>query len=983
MSTMVRPSFRRLRRAGQFVVLMALALGIATQAAAQGTNATITGIVTDDQDGVLPGVTVTIRNTDTGVSRDIVTEGDGQYRAAALLPGRYDVTAELAGFNKVQATGIVVATNQEVRQNFKLAVATLQETLTVTAQAPVVEVTKTEVAAVITQDQLDMLPVANRALVTLALLLPGTSQDGTRPRRNNAQVGAGTLQFTTLSLADGTLNMSTKAGEPRQDFPQAAVREVRVVTASAPAEFGGRAGGVVSVITRSGTNEVRGEAYEYFRNKAIDRLDPITQAALEARNQERPPFSRNQFGGALGGPLIKDRMHFFVAAEQTSEDEPYQIRTGNSNFYGKYEGVFPDIRRDRMFFVRTDMQLNQTQNAFVRWAYQGNWNPCEGCGGANIGGADVFIPRDALVAGHTWVLGTKFLNEFRFQWGGQKQFQGPPGAPRWDDYKDVTSAERFKYVTQTFQFPSFSYTPDVVYFTHQAPVKPEFRNDFSVSLTNHNLKLGGAYQNLSLQEDQQGNPAGLWQFANDQLFDHENPAIVANLRGPVNQFTASFPALIKEQDHGYYQAYLQDDWRIRENITLNLGLRYEIETGIWGKGRDNNTFYPRPLPFVDFSNRGDSNNWSPRLGMAWDLRNDGQSVVRVSAGRQYNVIMNGVPQGELTALRQQSIIIRNPTYPDPYGGRSPASFVSTAPPAITIMSDLAADNPYPDTAWENPYSDMYNVGMSQELGSDLAIHVDGMYIKSDKFNATNQINEARVPGGPVPFPQWGRITQVQAIGWQDYRALLMRLQKRLSNRHQYTVSYTLGRVTDNSFTGTSTGAINNVYKPELDEGYSGSDRRHSIAASGAVALPADFTLGLVWTFRTGRPFTASAGVDLDGNRNNDYVPGTKKGDGNRMDMGEFLGLVNAFRATRNLAAIAESQIESDDYQRMDLRVSKAFSFGSGPRLEAIAQVFNVFGTVNLGGIGVTRQTNALSNAFGRILGAQPRQQAELALRMTW
>lgn len=960
---------------------LALVLSAAAMAAAQGTNAVISGTVTDDQGGVLPGVTVTVRNVDTGTVRTVVTEADGQYRLPALLPGRYDITAELTGFSVVSAPGINLATSQEVRQNLRLALATLQETVTVTGESPVVEVSRTEVAAVITTEQLEMLPVANRALVTLSLLLPGTSQDGTRPRRNNAQVGAGTLQFTTLALADGTLNMSTKAGEPRQDFPQAAVREVRVITSSAPAEFGGRAGGVVSVVTRGGTNAFSGEAYEYFRNKAMDRLDPLTAADLKARGQERPDFARHQFGGALGGPIIRDRLHFFVAAEQTSEDEPYRIQTGRPEFYGKYEGVFPDTRRDRMFFIRGDMQLNSGQNAFARWAYQGNWNPCEGCGGAAYQGSDTYIPRAALVAGHTWVMGTRFLNEFRFQWGGQSQYQGPTGVPLWKDYQDM-GPERFKYLQQTFAFPSFSYNPDTAFFVHHAPVKPEIRNDFSISMSSHNLKFGGAYQNLTLKEDAQGNPIGSWQFANDQFFDHENPAVLANLRGPINQFTASFPGLIRHQPHDYYQVYVQDDWRVLSNVTLNLGLRYEIETKIWGEDRNNNTYYPRPLPFVEFASRGDTNNFSPRLGLAWDVRDDGGSVVRLAAGRQYNVIMNGVPQGELGALLQNSITIQNPTYPDPYGGRPPASFVSTAPPAISIMSDFASDNPYPDTAWENPYSDMYTAGASQELGANMALHVDGVYIKSDKFNAGNQINERPFPGGPLPYPQWGRINQIQAIGWQDYRALLMRLQKRLSNNHQYTVSYTLGRVVDNSFGGTSTGNINNVYKPELDEGYGIADRRHGLVASGATVVPGDITLGLVWTLRTSRPFTASAGVDLDGNRNNDYVPGTKKGDGGRMDIGEFLGLVNAFRATRNMAAIQESQIDSDKYNRMDVRVSKAFDLGI-PRVEVIGQVFNLFGSVNRGGIGVGRQTNALSNAFGQILGVQPRQQGELALRVTW
>jgi hypothetical protein len=962
-------------------LLCALLLATAGVAAAQGTNAALSGTVTDEQGGVLPGVTVTVRNVDTGTVRTVVTEADGQFRVPALLPGRYDISAELPGFTTVTATGINLATSQEVRQNLRMNVATLQESVTVTAEAPVVEVSKTEVAAVITQEQIDMLPVTNRALVTLSLLLPGTSQDGTRPRRNNAQVGAGTLQFTTLSLADGTLNMSTKAGEPRQDFPQAAVREVRVITSSAPAEFGGRAGGVVSVVTRGGTNAITGEAYEYFRNNAMQRMDPLTAADLAARGLPEFETSRHQFGGAVGGPIIRDKMHFFVAAEQTSEDEPYRIQTGRPEFYGKYEGVFPDTRRDRLFFIRGDGQLSGAQNAFVRWAYQGNWNPCEGCGGAAYGGSDTYIPRAALVAGHTWVLGTKYLNEFRFQWGGQSQYQGPTGVPLWKDYQDFGPG-RFEHLRQQFTFPSFSFSPDTAFFVHHAPVKPEFRNDFSMSTSSHNFKLGGAYQNLRLKEDAQGNQLGTWQFANDQFFDADNPTVLANLRGPVNQFTASFPPLVRDQPHDYWQAYLQDDWRLRSNVTLNLGLRYEIETKIWGEDRNNATYYPRPLPFVDFGSRGDTNNFSPRVGLAWDVRDDGQSVVRMAAGRQYNVIMNGVPQGELGALLQNSITIRNPTYPDPYGGRSPASFVSTAPPAITIMSDFAADNPYPDTAWENPYSDMYTVGASQELGADMALHIDGVYIKSDKFNAGNQINEARAPGGPVPYPQWGRINQIQAVGWQDYRALLARLQKRLSNNYQYTVSYTLGRVIDNSFSGTSTGNINNVYKPELDEGYGLADRRHSVVGSGAVVLPWDVTAGMVWTYRTDRPFTASAGVDLDGNRNNDYVPGTKKGDGNRMDMDEFLGFVNAFRASRNLAAISEDQIESDKYQRFDLRVSKAIQLGVG-RVEFIGQLFNAFGNINRGGIGVTRQTNALSNAFGRILGVQPRQEGELAIRLTW
>ena len=947
------------------VVFLALTLGVATVAPAQTTEGVIFGTITDTQGGVLPGVTVTVRNVETGVVRTAVTESGGQYRVPALLPGRYDVTAELQGFSTTQITGLTLLSNQQLRRDAELQVSSVAETITVTADAPTVDTTRSEVAAVITEQQIDMLPVQGLVPVNLTLLLPGTSQDGSRPRRNNAQVGAGTLQFTTNSLADGTHNMSTKAGEPRQDFPQPAVREIRVIQSMPPAEFGGRAGGVVSIITRGGTNNFDGEAYEYFRNKSLSRLDVFQQEQLEETGEERPDFRRHQFGGALGGPIVRDRLHFFVAAEDTEQVTTYRVVSGRPELYGKYEGLYDNENLNRLLFLRGDMQLTNNQSLFARWGYQGGTQMCDGCGGDSYGGATLYIQRDSLVVGHTTVLGTRFLNEFRFQWGAQHHHEKPLGAP--DFFGVEFTDERARFLQTNYSFPSFSYAPEAQYFNHNSTVQPEFRNDFSIATSQHNLKLGFAYQNLSMLEDQQGNAAGAWTFGVDQPFDHENPTLLANLRNPI-QFTASFPHWIEDQPHNYYQAYVQNEWRPRSNLTVNLGLRYELDTKIWNEDRDNNTYYPRPLPYVDFASRGDKNNWSPRVGVVWDVRDDGQTVMRLGAGRQYNAIMNGTPGNETGAFRQFAINITNPSYPDPYGGRDPLSFASTAPPNISILSDEL----------ENAYSDMYTAGFSRQLGPDLGLHVDGVYTKSDKFNADVRIN----PIDPVTrrriLPEWGIITEAQSVGWQKYRALLVRLDKRFSNRNQYTVSYTLGKVEDNSFGNTSTGAITDADRPELDEGYGNADRRHALVASGAVLLPGDVTLGGVWTLRTNRPFSARAGRDLnvDG-ANTDYVPGTHKGQGSR-DL-DF-GLINAWRAQNNLGPISEDQIDSDDFNRFDFRASKSFSVGGDRSLELIAQVFNLFGRTNLGGIGVGRQLNALSNAFGQILGAQPRQEAELAVR---
>ena len=231
------------------------------------------------------------------------------------------------------------------------------------------------------------------------------------------------------------------------------------------------------------------------------------------------------------------------------------------------------------------------------------------------------------------------------------------------------------------------------------------------------------------------------------------------------------------------------------------------------------------------------------------------------------------------------------------------------------------------------------------------------------------------------MPEWGRITQVQSIGWQKYTALLVRLEKRLSNRYQYTVSYTLAKVTDNSFGATSTGTISDYFNQDLDAGYGNADRRHAAVASGAYLLPGNVTLGMVWTVRTTAPFSARAGRDLNADgANTDYVPGTHKGQGNR-DL--EVGLVNAWRAQNGLGPIDPGQISSNGYNRFDLRLSKAFTLGDRRRIELIGQVFNLFGRDNLGGIGSSFNTNALSDAFGRLTTAQPRQQAELAVRVVF
>jgi hypothetical protein len=284
----------------------------------------------------------------------------------------------------------------------------------------------------------------------------------------------------------------------------------------------------------------------------------------------------------------------------------------------------------------------------------------------------------------------------------------------------------------------------------------------------------------------------------------------------------------------------------------------------------------------------------------------------------------------------------------------------------------------------NARAKSFSLGFSQELRANLALHLDGAYTEVEQMTQTANINTPVTPTGPRPRPTWGRIVNYQSGGKHEYRALFVRLDKRFANRHQYLLSYTLAKQDNQG----PTGLITDFYNPGLDWGPGDADRRHTWAASGSVLLPYDVTLGGVWTLRSSRPFSARAGRDLNNDgapptgTSGDYVPGATSNMGNRRT-DEMLALVNTYRAQNGRAAISADQIDSDRYNRLDVRASKAFSLRANQRVEIIAQVFNLLGTDSLGGVNTTWVENALSNSFGRMLTVHPRQLAELAVRYVW
>jgi hypothetical protein len=962
--------WRRIRWVLHVALVLACLMGLTAPIAAQGTGGIIAGAIKDAQGGVLPGVTLTLRNVESGVVRTAVSEGNGTYRLPGLPPGRYQLIAELQGFASAEITDVTITIGLELQRDITMGLRAVQETVTVTAEAPVVETTQTQVAAVVTQEQIEMLPLANRMPISLALLLPGTSMNNLSGRRPTATIGAGGGNGGQMNLyyADGGMNMSNNSGQQHLEVPQTAVREFKVNISQSSAEFNA-VGGVVQVATKSGTNRFSGEAFEYFRDKSLNAMDMLESARHDQFGEPKPDYRRHSMGVAFGGPVIRDRLHFFAAFERAKEEENAIVNTGQPQFYSVLEGTFPRTYMRRAWFLRGDFQVNPQQTLFMRYVTDLELIRCESCGGSNAAnvGANVWSPRDSNLIGHTWVIGSRMLNELRVQIPPSHldNRNAPPGVDFWTpDKKGQFPAERFKdYPPAIFQFPSLTWGSNSLSMNWTD--RQEYRDDFSWSIGgSHSLKFGGAYVRLYSPEEQ-GVNLGTWVFDTDQFFDG-SAAAIARLRNPI-QFTASFPPLPRQLQNNWIQGYVADQWRVRPNVTLDLGLRYDNQYKSFNTHLDVAPV-PRMRELIDPASRGDNNNVAPRLGVAWDVRNNGRSVLRAAYGWYYQYLMQGGLRPELTALRQTSITIRNPSYPDPYGGRTPESFASTAPPNVNIVDD----------AIENAEAKGLTLGFSQELRRNLAVHVDGVYTDVEKMIQSANINTPVTPTAARPLPTWGRIIRLQSGGFHEYRAMYVRLDKRFAERHQYMLSYTLAKEKNQG----PTGAITDFYNPGLDYGPGSGDRRHGLVASGSVLLPFEINVGGVWTLRSTMPFSARAGRDLNNDgATTDYVAGLSRDVFNRGNNEALLQVVNAYRAQNGRAPISASSIETNGYNRFDVRASKAVQMGVR-RLEFIAQVFNLFGRDNLGVAG-TWQENVLSDSFGRLLEVQPRRQAELAVRFTF
>lgn len=609
---------------------LALVLIGLAPAFAQGTNGLIEGTVLDPQGLALPGVTVTATNLSNGFARSSVTDSTGTYRIAGLPVGTYEIKATLTGFNAAPRKGAVNVESTTVVP-FRMAVAGQTENVDVTAEAPFIDPKDSSVGEVITAVQIENLPLNGRQFGNLAALVPGVSlgfhTDPTKSTQFAPQVSGGGGRNINY-LIDGGDNNDDTVGGLVQNFPLDSIGEFKFETQRFRADTGRANGGTIKVVTKSGTNEFKGSVFEYFRDKGLN--SPTT---TETNNKVgKGDYRRNQFGASFGGPIVKDRTHFFVSAERIQQDTTQSVNT--RGLFPAKDGVFALPFRENMAVAKINHQLNPNNYLSVRYGYNTNDQPY---------GAGVSTPPESWGQSKNKFHSVNFnvnsalsggrMNEFVYQFS----------------YFLNHISENSTLPTETFpNGVSIGQSVNTPQTTEQH--KHQFRDDFSWSMGKHDLRVGASF----IYE-----PTLDITFSTGQQYQYAH--LASDRNSPISSITRSGSigsgpgGSVGRIPNNQYSAYIQDGWRANDKLTIDLGVRYDLVTGFAFDQSKNIIFSEMqaaakagvfkssglPCPCIGFEDFGkdpkeDTNNIAPRVGFTYDSNADGSFVFRGGVGRYYD-----------------------------------------------------------------------------------------------------------------------------------------------------------------------------------------------------------------------------------------------------------------------------------------------------------------------------------------------------------
>jgi hypothetical protein len=938
-------------------LVILLWVGVPVASGQQGT-ANIQGIASDASGGVLPGVTVTVRNQETGAVRSATTDAAGGYRIAALLPGVYEATAELAGFTSMKREGIRLTVGAEATLDFTLSVGALDESVTVRGELPLVETTRSHVATTISQQQITELPLISRDFLSLATLVPGAGRTTSITGRRGLQIGGSDSRYNYTTIIDGGDIDDDVWGSPVQNVVQDSIQEFQVITNRFDAEYGKALEAVVNVVSKSGTNELRGSGWFFGRHESLRALSHFEKLS----NQEKPAFAQRRTGGTVGGPIVRDRAHYFGAYEFGDVDQSSVVAIAPASPLSQYNGVFPIGSTSHMLTARVDYQLSPSHKLMARAMYDKS-DSVGGFGGTTPweGGSIFASVSKSLLAQHTWIPGSRTVNDFRFQYR-------------------TTDVDNIPHSTAPTESRPSATLGTATWLQEEARHRYQLYNTLYYTLPRHNLKIGGEISFTETAYCPCAGREGSYVFGTDQPFDVNNPATWPT------SFFQTFNLRKEPLSNTYFGLFIQDDWRVRDNLTINLGVRWDVDMRV----RDNETQnaalarFPQLAGVLEANPGVDLNNIDPRLGFAWTP--DSKTVVRGGAGIYHSrsrMFMQAIARDALLTDRF-SVLVTDPErlrlYPnvDAILGGSPEEFMLSGPRTITTIGNSGD--------FEIPYAYNVSFGGARQLGPRTSVNVDAIYSHSLKNFAYRIANlpanysatcRAGTACAPWPTPGFGRITLNVTNGRTRYHALQVGVNhrtSRLTGQLSYTLSESLLRGANAHYFYPA-----RADRPDLDRGPSLADLRHQLAFSVMGQTVWGVRLGAIVKASSGAPFGITAGVDLDG----DSLAGFDRPEGLALNQGgirsqENLEIINTFRRTRNLSEVTIDQLAKRyPYFELDLRVSRPVPLGGGRQLELLAEAFNVTNRVNFG----TPNGNLSSPGFLTVSSAGRPFEMQLGVRI--
>jgi len=981
-------------KAAWLFVLIVLTFGAAGTARAQSTG-TLRGTITDPQGAVTPGVSIVIRNQATGVERTAVSDASGEYVAASLPPGSYRIEAQLQGF-QTQTRDVELGVAQTIAVDLRLGVGGVTERVNVTASAPVIETATTSVGQVIAQKTVQEIPLNGRHFVDLGLLIPGSVTPPQNGFLSAPLRGQGSFAFNTAGNREDTVNFminGVNLNDPAQNqitFQPSinTVSEFKVDNSTFSAEYGRNSGAIVNIATRSGANDVHGEAFEFFRDDALDSRNFFNTAP-----SPQSPFRRNQFGANFGGPIVKNRTFFFGTYEGLRQRQGLDINSGVLRD-DQRAAVTDPISRRLLALIPTanatgasgegrflgsatapvdidqwtgDVRhnVNNADAVHVYYAFQRDQrgeptlqlNTIPGFGDTR------HSHRQIMTLNETHIFGSNLVNEARFGFNRINITFEPNAKLNPTDYginDGVTTAIGIPQITIVGVGLNFGGPSNF----------PQGRTDTSFVLSDsatylrgkQTIKLGGEFRRIL--NDNFTSDTGTFQFG----------SLAAFQAGLGNNFTITLgdrPSNVRQQAVGLF---VQDSVQASPNLSFDLGLRYD---GIMGPTETQGRY-------VVFDAASDSlvqtanpyptgHNFQPRVGMIWNPSKDGRTVVRGAYA-----VMVDMPVANVVSTTSS-----NPPLATPLVFAGNIRLDNAA--ATALASGLAPNSVDPN--FQSGRMQTWNVNIEQQIGPALGVMVGYFGSHGDRLRITRNINQ--FVNGVRPFPTLsrtsailpggalGNINETDSMGWSNYKGLWLTANERPFKGLQFNTSYTLSKSTDTNSLSTAAIVVQDSNNIADSEGPSDFDVRHRFVINAIYELPfkgnrlvEGWQIGVITQAQTGSPVNIVTGIgtfngvnltlrpDVIGDpsvlgsptrwfNNTVCDPRIATGTGS-CAAGAVFALPVSANGLFHFGNLGRNAIVGPGFSNTDFSVIKNLTLAGSARLQFRVEAFNIFNQANFG-----------------------------------